>query len=145
MKINILEANKDDLPELSLLWEKMIHEVLPYTIPKRDWWIKYINAFMLHNDYKCYKAVIDDVIVGFADGSLFADPSVGKIVAMGLNFYVLPEYRKGIIGTRLYLKLAHEGKKRGAEIIQLICYGNSLTQWKRHGMTTISSNVRKEL
>lgn len=142
--IEIVECNEHDLIELSVLWEMMIMEVMPDATPKPDWWIKYIQAFMAHNDYKCFKAVINGVAVGFVDGSLFADPSIGKITAIGLNFYVLPEYR-GNIGTRLYLRLVREGKKRGAEFIDLMCYKNSLELWNKFNMDSVRYVVRKAL
>ena len=142
--IEIVECTAYDLPILSLLWEEMIFEVMPDATPNKDWWIKYIQAFFVHNDYKCYKAMVDGDTVGFIDGTLFADPSIGKITAIGLNFYVLPEYR-GNIGARLYLRLAREGKKRGAEFIDLMCYKNSLELWNKFNMNSIRYVVRKAL
>lgn len=142
--IEIAECNVYDLGELSNLWELMIKEVMPESTPKKDWWINYIKSFMVHSDYKCYKAVNNGIVVGFIDGTLFADPSLGKITAIGLNFYVRPEYR-GIVGTRLFLRLVREGKKRGAEFVDLICYKNSLELWNKFNMDSIRYVVRKAL
>ena len=144
MKIKIIECSMVDLPELSNLWHSMIMEVLPDAAPNKTWWIDYIKAFMVRDDYKCYKAVVNDIVVGFIDGSLFADPSVGKVVAVGLNFYVLPEYR-GNVGTRLYLRLVRDGKARGASFVDLICYNKSLSLWDKHGMQSVRHIMRKGL
>lgn len=144
MKTEITECSIADLPELSDLWHSMIMEVSPEATPNKDWWMDYIKSFMVRNDYKCYKAIIGGVIVGFIDGSLFSDPSIGKVVAIGLNFYVMPEYR-GTVGTRLYLRLIREGKVRGASLVDLICYKKSLPLWDKYGMQSVRYVMRKQL
>ena len=142
--IEIIECKPDDLPELSLLWEKMISEVMLDAKPNKEWWANYIRSFMAHGDYKCFKAVDNGVAIAFIDGSLFADPSIGEIIAIGLNFYVLPEYR-GIIGARLYLKLVREGKARGAKHIDLICYKKTVSLWDKFKMDSVRYVMRKAL
>ena len=144
MNIEIVEANVADLPELSVLWEAMIKEVMPDARPNHAWWMRYVAEYFKHSDYKCFKAKDCGVTVGFIDGMLFADPSIGEVTAHGLNFYVLPVYR-GIVGARLYLKLVKEGKARGAKYIDLICYKNTTPLWEEFGMNAVRRIMRKEI
>lgn len=140
----IFECTKKDLPSLSVLWEKMIYEVMPISNPNKELWIKHIEAYMEHHDFKAYKAIVNNEPIGYIAGMLFADPAMSRIVAIGLEFYVLPEYR-GAIGARLYLKLAKLGKARGAKEMRLICYKKSLSQWEQNNLDVMSYFVRKEL
>ena len=142
--MEIVECNENDLPELSILWEMMVKEIFPDASPKIDWWIDYTKSFMLHGDYKCFKAVINNIIIGFIDGMLIKDPSLGKIVAAGMSYFVIKKYR-GMVGARLYLKLVKEGKKRGAEMVQLICYQNNISQWQTHNMHPHSITMAREI
>jgi hypothetical protein len=140
----IQECSVKDLPELSHLWEKMILEVMENATPSRELWIKHIEAYMKHEDFKAYKAIVDGETVGYVSGMLFLDPATARIVALGLEFYVLPEYR-GEIGKSLYLKLVKEGKRRGAVEVRLICYENTLEKWKNSNMNVRSYIIGKVL
>lgn len=144
MITEILECDKNDLSELSVLWERMILEVMPDATPNRAWWVRYVESFMSHGDYKCFKAVVDGLTVGFIDGSLFCDPSIGEIVAIGMSFYVLPMCR-GTVGMRLYLRLVKEGIARGAKHIDLFCYEKSTALWYKNKMNPIRYVMRKAL
>lgn len=145
--IEIFLCDESDLEEISILWEQMIRECEPTSIPSKDLWINHIKAYMKHPDFAMYAAACDngDNICGYITGMLMNDPAFSRIVALGLEFYVYPSYRDGSVALRLYHTLVAEGRKRGAKEIRLICYNKTLPLWESKGMICKSFLMSKEI
>lgn len=137
-------CTEKDLPQLAIFWLKMIEETNPASTPNVDIWKAHMREYMKMDIYQCYMAYVDKKAVGFIDGMVYLDPITSECVASGQQIYVNPEHRK-VVGLYLYSTLFREGKKRGAEVVEISCYPKLFAYWIRKGMYIEKYTLRKKV
>lgn len=143
--LKIRMATPDDLTQLSTLWYMMIKEVNQDATPNKEWWRAHVLSYMSVDVFRCIVAEVEDVIIGFIDGFLYADPESGKLTGICNHFFVMPEFRKNSTGYRLYKTIIKIAKEKKAEAIEAICYRKSLNFWQSKGMNPIKYHMRRAI
>lgn len=135
-------ATKEDVGNISLLWEKMVLSMRPGWQPSREVWEGMCIAMMDSGFYSVLVVEKDKNIVGFADGMMFPEPSTGKMHGVGQHFFILPEYR-GMLGGELYREIISLALEKGAEVLEFFCFPEELPFWNRHGYQPARIMVRR--
>lgn len=143
--MTVKEATIEDLPEMAILWRMMVKEIGGHSKMRKDWWIKYQEKMMNTDIYQAYVAFCDDVMVGFIVGMLYPDATSGKMVAFGQEVYIVPGFRNKRLSSLLYGKLVRLGKKRGAEVIEMACFGGQLEMWENKGYNVHNYTIRRAI
>lgn len=141
----ITRATIDDLDEMSVLWSLMVKEINPGTKLNPDWWVELQKDIIELNHCRAYIAKINNLIVGYILGMLLPDAMSGQIVAFGQEFYIMPEFRDSSMASGLYSRLVKDGKKNGAEVIEMICFKDQLQMWEAKGYEVCKYHIRRAL
>lgn len=138
-------ATKEDLPEISKLWEDMVLEARPEFKPDLNKWVVLGNALF---DTGLYHVVVfeeDNKIVGFIDGMMFDEPSTGEKHGVAQHFYVIPEYRKTLVSVELYEEIMYLAVKNGSEALELFCFPEMEEYWKGKGFNKERILMRRKI
>jgi len=143
----IREATKDDVENISILWEMMVNEMRPELTPNKNWWASMCKSFLAQETtgYKIVVAQKEDEIIGFVDGFIFPEPSTGKIHGVGQHFFILPEYRKGSAAAGLYKTIVSIAIKKGAEVLEFFCFPEGMKFWGKRGYKLTRCMMRREI
>lgn len=140
----IKKATVKDLDMIGNLWLEMAAEIVPDTYaPNVAWW-KMIAERLIKSDveYHIYYATDNNNIIGFVDILIFGEPATGKTHLTGQHFFVKREYRKGVVGKMLYLKVLRFIKNAKIEVVDLFCNPDD-KQWLKCGYKPARMLVRK--
>lgn len=141
----IRRAGKNDIVEVSYLWEDFIKESMPNETPNRELWVKQTTDMMNNPDYYLYIAKDKGKVVGFQAGSLWHDASIDKLCVMGNSFYVKPEYRNTLIAPKLHRNGIKDAKKHHAQLFRREVDESFLPFWEKKGYRKIRSVIESEL
>ncbi|MCK5608532.1 GNAT family N-acetyltransferase [Candidatus Pacearchaeota archaeon] len=146
----IRDATIEDLPEMSGLWVSMLKETNPEVAPNAEWWKQSQKEMMENRDnmgvhYYPYVAIVNDRMVGFIIGILYSDATASQSVALGQDFYVLPEWRNTSISEGLYGKLVRMGKSLNADCIEMTCFKDQLEFWGNSGYSVQKYCIRRPM
>lgn len=146
----IRDATIEDLPEMSGLWVSMLKETNPEVAPNAEWWKQSQKEMMENRDnmgvhYYPYVAIVNDRMVGFIIGILYSDATASQSVALGQDFYVLPDWRNTSISEGLYGKLVRMGKSLKADCIEMTCFEDQLEFWGNSGYSVQKYCIRRPM
>lgn len=147
MAVEIRLAQPYEFPAIADLWIEMCKEELPESTPDKELWVSFQTKLSLTGAHSMAVAMIDGRYIGFADGLVYVEPSLGCKVAQGQYIYVSPEYRFSSIAPRLYALIQKVGKSQGAKKLYITCLLNNKKMWERKGFKVeryvISKNLKE--
>lgn len=141
----VCRATKDDVDEVSYLWEDFIRESMPSENPNRELWAQQVIRMMDDPDYYMFIARAQGAVVGFQCGSLWRDAAVDKLCVIGQSFYVKPEYRNTAIAPKLHRYGLKQAKAHKAVIFRREVDDTYLPFWEKKGYKKIRSTVEAAL
>lgn len=141
----VRRAGRNDVVEVSYLWESFIKESMPNEKPNRELWVRQITSMMNNPDYYLYIAKDKGRIVGFQAGSLWHDASKDKLCVIGNSFYVKPEYRNTLIAPKLHRHGIKDAKQHHAQLFRRDVDDTFLPFWEKKGYKKIRTIVESEL
>ena len=140
----IIQATEKEVPQLGLLWAKLVEEENPKADPDIESWMEFEKKLLSLDSYYAYVFKINDEVVGFCDGLLLIDLETRQKYIKGGHLYVLPEHRKGSAGMRLHLKSFRKSKELGAKFLRRTVSANNMRMMKRAKDMKVSSYIIDE-
>ena len=141
----ISQGSAETLGNVSDLWEQMVGEARPDWVPNKDAWKTMALALFNTGNYVQLLAIENNKLVGFGDFVFFNEPSTGKLHSVGQHFYILPEYRKGQAGYKMYRAWKEISKGFGATVMELFSFADETARWTKVGFTPARTLLRKEI
>ena len=128
----------------------MLKETNPEVTPNAEWWRQNQKEMMENRvsfgvHYYPYIAIVDKKIVGFIIGILYSDATTSQSVALGQDFYIMPEWRNKLIPDGLYGKLVRMGKSLNADCIEMTCFEDQLEFWGNRGYGVQKYCIRRPM
>lgn len=133
----IRTGTERDLSEVSALWLSMVHEISPEFSPNLDWWFQETKEIIQSPEYIMMIGQEGDEIVGFSDGFMQLQPSMGKKVFYSRHTYIKPEYRHTQLMKYLYEGVRDFGLLNGSDTLLFCCNEVTFPLWSGHGYTQI--------
>ena len=145
MEITIRQAGKEDIEGILKLWAGFVEELYPEEKPSIEDYKKQLESFMVSPMYSMKVAEDNGEIIGFMDGVVINDPLVGGPCGYGRQLYVTPEYRKYMLGLKLYRSQEKWARDRGALYIKHYCTDRMQRFYERLGYIKTDSLMQKKL
>lgn len=141
----IRKGTDRDIEEVSNLWLEMVKELAPDYMPNIEWWQEMACELVKSNTYHIIIAKNGERIIGFIDFFLYPEPATGLVHAVGQHFYVKPDYRKGMVSSRLWKRALTLAKEKDAENIELFCFENEQSMWMKKKFKPVRILVRRSM
>jgi N-acetylglutamate synthase-like GNAT family acetyltransferase len=129
----IRKATLSDIPDMGILWMKLMKEIYPDHNPNMEWWIQDRTNEMQCGIYCAF--VVDDQmdIIGYADLQIYRSPVWGCMVALIPSAYILKGFRHKGISKKLYLSIKNEAISNDVQKIIFSCSDTLLDFWIKYG------------
>ena len=119
----------EDVPTIIGMFQAMRQETIwgQFNFPDevQQYSVRLIYRLWTDEDFCLYVAEREEVVIGFCGGQvsrLYGLPYAKFVMEWG--WYVLPEYRGGLVGGRLWNVVVEWGRSRGAIVAQRIKHLN---------------------
>ncbi|MEK6760095.1 MAG: GNAT family N-acetyltransferase [Deltaproteobacteria bacterium] len=131
--VEIREATIDEVEAVADLWLAMCAELKPEATPDKGAWIKLVGDLFRTGTYHIVVAEDEGRLVGFVDGLIYLEPSVGQKIGMSQFIYVHPDHRFSDTAPRLYQLIVQLVNGYGVTSVYTTCEQKTKALWERKG------------
>jgi GNAT superfamily N-acetyltransferase len=117
--MNVRKANVNDIYQVSKLWLKLGYEINPKFNPRVDWFRTQLYTSLQNPKYLMVVAEDKGEIIGFVNGIIVEEPSLGARIGKGGSIYVDEKYRKTSVSVRLYKEVVRFAKEKKLDYISV--------------------------
>jgi GNAT superfamily N-acetyltransferase len=123
----------------------MVAELGPDLTPNVQMWRNHATNFMRGKNYFLFVGEEGGKLCGFMDFFIFPEPATGTRHCVGQHFYVLPEYRNTSLPGNLYREFFGGAKYFKCKNLEICCFENELSFWKKHKFNVKRLMLRRAL
>ena len=125
------------------LWINLVHELRYGDNPNKAMYIEQMKVLLATGKYHVVVAMDSGEPIGYSDVLLNDDPATNKLIGHGMHLYINPEYRDGLIASKIFKEIEEISYEEGAEILEIQCYPAQKRLWDRQGFKQTQFIMRR--